>query len=306
MTSTAASAFANGRGGTDWERMWANGIDEGDAFDCRRTEPGFQVMLDRGRWRSGTGARARAGVRERVRVGVVGARAGFSSVVGLEISATARDACAARLKTENIPSGSEVEVVVRDFFEYDVLEEERFDAAYDCTFLCAIDPNKRKEWADVYARVIKPGGVLVSLVFPCGDFEGGPPYALSPEIVKNLLAPTGKFEQVSPRCVRRALRARTTGVFIRMAPTLRLRRRSLVIETVVTRWRRGARGESLADVAFEGSDGDEARRTRLMPASSLRDATTTEHVRKRKTRRSSLYSSSARSAPRLRLWCTTV
>ena len=125
------------------------------------------------------------------------ARAGFSSVVGLEISATARDACAARLKTENIPSGSEVEVVVRDFFEYDVLEEERFDAAYDCTFLCAIDPNKRKEWADVYARVIKPGGVLVSLVFPCGDFEGGPPYALSPEIVKNLLAPTGKFEQVS-------------------------------------------------------------------------------------------------------------
>ena len=35
-----------------------------------------------------------------------------------------------------------------------------------------------------------------------------------------------------------------------MAPTLRLRRRSLVIETVVTRWRRGARGESLADVAF--------------------------------------------------------
>ena len=27
VTSTAASAFANGRGGTDWERMWANGID---------------------------------------------------------------------------------------------------------------------------------------------------------------------------------------------------------------------------------------------------------------------------------------
>ena len=46
-----------------------------------------------------------------------------------------------------------------------------------------------------------------------------------------------------------------------MAPTLRLRRRSLVIETVVTRWRRGACGESLADaVAFEGSDGDETRR----------------------------------------------
>ena len=55
MTSTAASAFANGRGGTDWERMWAHGIDEGDAFDCRRTEPGFQVMLDRGEVAIGDG-----------------------------------------------------------------------------------------------------------------------------------------------------------------------------------------------------------------------------------------------------------
>ena len=55
------------------------------------------------------------------------------------------------------------------------------------------------------------------------------------------------------------LYARDDQVFIRMAPTLRLRRRSLVIETVVTRWRRGARG-GVADVAFEGSDGDETRR----------------------------------------------
>lgn len=207
VTSTAASAFANGRGGTDWERMWAHGIDEGEAFDCRRTEPGFQVMLDRGEVAIGDGRALVPGCGRGYALASL-ARAGFSSVVGLEISATARDACAARLKTENIPSGSEVEVVVRDFFEYDVLEEERFDAAYDCTFLCAIDPNKRKEWADVYARVIKPGGVLVSLVFPCGDFEGGPPYALSPEIVKNLLAPTGKFEQVSLARVPEELYAR--------------------------------------------------------------------------------------------------
>ena len=76
--------------------MWAHGIDEGEAFDCRRTEPGFQVMLDRGRWRSGTGARSCQGAEEGT-VGVGGA--GFLDVVGLEISA-ARDACAARLDGE--------------------------------------------------------------------------------------------------------------------------------------------------------------------------------------------------------------
>lgn len=136
------------------------------------------------------------------------ARAGFSRVVGLEISATARDACEAQLEKEEIPSGRDIAVEVADFFEYDVEEGKRFDAAYDCTFLCAIDPNKRKEWADVYARVIKPGGLLVSLVFPCGDFEGGPPYALSPEIVKNLLAATGKFKEVSLARVPEELYAR--------------------------------------------------------------------------------------------------
>ena len=203
-----AGAFANDDGGgTNWEAMWANGIEEGQAFDCRRTEPGFQAMLDRGDLVVGDGGALVPGCGRGYALASL-ARAGFSRVVGLEISATARDACEARLKKEEIPSGSDISVEVADFFEYDVEEGKRFDAAYDCTFLCAIDPNKRKEWADVYARVIKSGGLLVSLVFPCGDFEGGPPYALSPEIVKNLLAATGKFKEVSLARVPEELYAR--------------------------------------------------------------------------------------------------
>ena len=187
MTSTAASAFANGRGGTDWERLWAHGIDEGEAFDVDAPnrvsgDVGSRGGGDRGR------ARARAGVRKRVRVGVVGARVSRASW-GWRLA----------------PRLGRVRGAVEDG-EYSEWERGRGrgedfssttfwkgsgSTAYDCTFLCAIDPNKRKKWADVYARVIKPGGVLVSLVFPCGDFEGGPPYALSPEIVKNLLAPPG-------------------------------------------------------------------------------------------------------------------
>jgi hypothetical protein len=35
-----------------------------------------------------------------------------------------------------------------------------------------------------------------TLVFPIGDFQGGPPFALSPTIVESLLEPAG-FERVS-------------------------------------------------------------------------------------------------------------
>ena len=41
-------------------------------------------------------------------------------------------------------------------------------------------------------------GELVSLVFPLGEFEGGPPYALSPQIVSELLTPAGFEAGPSP------------------------------------------------------------------------------------------------------------
>jgi len=44
--------------------------------------------------------------------------------------------------------------------------------------------------------LVKPGGELVSLVFPIGDFEGGPPFALRPSIVEALLSANG-FEAMS-------------------------------------------------------------------------------------------------------------
>ena len=56
--------------------------------------------------------------------------------------------------------------------------------------------RRREEWAAKYAEIIKPGGEIVSNVFPIGPFEGGPPFALSPDIVKSLLEPVG-FEVVS-------------------------------------------------------------------------------------------------------------
>lgn len=82
-----------------------------------------------------------------------------------------------------------------DFFTH-APEAGPYDLVYDCTFLCAIPPARRSEWAAQMSRLVRPGGEIVSLVFPIGNFEGGPPFALSTSIVESLLEPVG-FEKVS-------------------------------------------------------------------------------------------------------------
>jgi SAM-dependent methyltransferase len=188
-----AGDFATDDGATDWDAMWSRGIERGQAFDCSRTEPAFERFLS-ARAATGRGASALVPGCGRGYALASLARAGYEVCVGLEISNTARASALEHLKTEDVPSTAVVEVMVEDFFAF--APEEKFDLCYDCTFLCAIDPRRREEWARVYANCVKPGGILVSVVFPCGDFEGGPPYALTPEIVRDLLAPVG-FEEVS-------------------------------------------------------------------------------------------------------------
>lgn len=75
-----------------------------------------------------------------------------------------------------------------DFF---TLEGRKFDVIYDYTFLCAIEPNMRKSWAEKMKQLLKPGGELVTLIFPLETREGGPPYAMSIDLVTNLLEPEG-------------------------------------------------------------------------------------------------------------------
>jgi len=191
---SSAGAFATDDGATDWDAMWSRGVARGEQFDCNRTEPAFERFL-RARAAPGAGARALVpGCGRGYALASLAARAGYARCVGLEISTTARARAMEHLTSEDVPSTAAVEVMVEDFFAY--APEEKFDLSYDCTFLCAIDPRRREEWARAHAKCVKPGGVLVSVVFPCGDFEGGPPYALTPEIVRDLLVNVG-FEEVS-------------------------------------------------------------------------------------------------------------
>ena len=107
------------------------------------------------------------------------------NVVGLEVSETARRACEA-YQTER---ASKAKCIIDDFFTHAIPSDDdrKYDVVYDCTFLCAIQPKQRTQWAEQMKMLTKKGSRLISVVFPLGDFEGGPPFALSPELVTSLL-----------------------------------------------------------------------------------------------------------------------
>ena len=178
---------------TAWEKMWQNEEKKGESkpkFDCDKTEPALVRFLA-----NNASFVPELRKTKSARVLVPGCGRGYAletfsstfdseNVVGLEVSETAREACE-RYQTEN---GSKAKCVVDDFFAHDVAsDDEKYDVIYDCTFLCAIQPFQRQKWAEQMKKLTAKGSRLISLVFPLGDFEGGPPFALSPELVKSLL-----------------------------------------------------------------------------------------------------------------------
>ncbi|KAI8336343.1 S-adenosyl-L-methionine-dependent methyltransferase [Chlamydoabsidia padenii] len=98
-------------------------------------------------------------------------------MIGLDMSKTAVDVC-----SQKHPDAVTLnyEFIVGDFFK-STPPEHGYDLAYDYTFLCALPPFMRQDWALRYAEIIKPGGVLICLMFPLEEKEGGPPYSLSVE-----------------------------------------------------------------------------------------------------------------------------
>lgn len=93
-----------------------------------------------------------------------------------------------------------------DFFEYEPAE--RFDLIWDYTFLCAIEPKRREDWAKRTFELLGPGGTLATLLFPVvrpgtppvAADGSGPPYRLTPDLAAALLGET--FERVELRPAR--------------------------------------------------------------------------------------------------------
>lgn len=66
-----------------------------------------------------------------------------------------------------------------------------YAVAWDYTLVSALPPALRPTWANALKRLVRPGGELVVLIFPVGDYEGGPPYAMNPTALDELLQQHG-------------------------------------------------------------------------------------------------------------------
>jgi SAM-dependent methyltransferase len=176
---------------TNWEGMWSRGLARGQAFDANQPEPALVALMERHTLPTG-------------RALVPGCGRGYSVVqlaspertaLGLDIAPTG--VAAARDLMAEMVGGSELESQVdvqeADFFSADLVPTlGQFDVVYDCTFLCAIQPDMRKAWAEQMNKLLQAEGELITLIFPNGPLGStGPPFTINEELVRSLLEPHG-------------------------------------------------------------------------------------------------------------------
>jgi len=177
-----------------WEELWADGLAKGSQFDAAGvSRPLAAELSKRNHVGSASGMSALIPGAGRAYDAIALAEHGFDSVTAVDLSPTACAAARKEIATyynADDGNGSAINVICADFF--DLEEGHQYDFIWDNTFLCALDPSTRERWALKMKALLKPKtGELITNVFPIGDREGGPPFALSVPLVKSLLEPVG-------------------------------------------------------------------------------------------------------------------
>jgi len=158
ITESAAPDFWNGRY-VSGETPWAlEGIPHAlDAF-LHRTRPGMVLIPGCGKDHN-----------------VIRAFASARFVTtALDFSATA----VAQAKAAVGDPGNRL--IVADYFQHD-FGASRFDVIYERTFLCALPPSMREQYAARAAELLRPGGVLAGFFFYGEEDPDGPPFPLPRE-----------------------------------------------------------------------------------------------------------------------------
>jgi SAM-dependent methyltransferase len=120
----------------------------------------------------------------------------FEFVTGIDLAPSAVEIAREKNKNEKI------EVVLGNFFEHQF--PKKFDFVFDYTFFCAIQPTRRSEWGARMGDLVKPGGKLLTLVFPIDEANAfnpeakGPPFPVSIAAYEKVLLANG-FKKVSER-----------------------------------------------------------------------------------------------------------
>src|SRR5512135_439435 len=84
-----------------------------------------------------------------------------------------------------------IEILQHDMFELPHRLDGEFDYVLQYTCFCAIDPRRREEYADMVARLLKPGGIYIDLAFPLDGRAGGPPFPVTDQEIVGLFHSRG-------------------------------------------------------------------------------------------------------------------
>ncbi|MCA9916966.1 MAG: methyltransferase domain-containing protein [Anaerolineales bacterium] len=84
-----------------------------------------------------------------------------------------------------------VQVLQADMFALPEVMNGRFDYVLEYVCFCAITPSRRDDFAALAARLLRPGGLYITLAFPIGRRPGGPPFVIQPDAVIGLFAEHG-------------------------------------------------------------------------------------------------------------------
>lgn len=95
--------------------------------------------------------------------------------LGLDVADTALEIASKHLASKETPPAGKVKFEQGDFFNFKLSEP--LDLVYDYTFFVAIPPSLRPDWGRQMTSLLKPGGYLITLVFPIEPYHpGGPPH----------------------------------------------------------------------------------------------------------------------------------
>jgi SAM-dependent methyltransferase len=152
-----------------WEKLYQAGRDH---WDLGQPTPVFKRLLESGQFSPGS-------------MIVLGAGRGYDARMfarhGFEVTAVDfAEEVVSEMKARSDPEAP-IEIIHTDLFDLPNECSGRFDYVLEYTCFCAIDPQRRLEYADLVWRLLKPGGTFIVLLFPVSNHEGGPPFAVHPD-----------------------------------------------------------------------------------------------------------------------------
>lgn len=99
-----------------------------------------------------------------------------------------------------------INFLAEDLFKLNCNYSNSFEIIFDYVTYCAIDPERRKEYADKISDLLKPEGLFVIILFPIENRIGGPPFAVDVNEATNyfsekldLIVSTDKINSIKPR-----------------------------------------------------------------------------------------------------------